>query len=173
MPPSFKKFVLNAENRKRLTKLKIVFFDFDGVFTNNTVLVTDNGNELAQCSRFDGFGLKLLRGNGTLTYIISTEPNPIVWHRSKKLEIPCAYNVSCKVTKASEILKSHNLTFEQSIFVGNDVNDIDLMERVNISIAVRDAWPTVLEKADAVTDRHGGFGAVREVAEIINGVLRR
>lgn len=169
--PKIADFALSKKGRKKLSDIGIVFFDFDGVFTNNTVLVSENGVELAKCSRFDGLGLKLLQDNGIIAHIISSEPNPIVAHRSKKLNIPCVHNVACKVSAANNILKAHRLTCIQSAFVGNDINDIELMNYVGVSIAVCDAWPAVFNHADAVTTYPGGYGAVREICEVISGVV--
>ena len=166
--PTVLKYAASQCGSKKLKEIKIVFFDFDGVFTNNYVYVTETGIESARCSRLDGIGLKLLQNLGIVAHIISSEPNPIVAHRAQKLQIACDYNVICKVEKAKKVLTSHGLTFAESAFVGNDVNDIPLIEKVKLSIAVADAWPEVFKHVDAVTSRVGGDGAVREVCEIIS-----
>lgn len=163
--------MLPADDEKKRTALlrgiRIVFFDFDGVFTDNRVIVCQDGRESVVCCRSDGIGLARLNGAGVESVVISAETNPVVRARAKKLGIECFSGCSCKKDLVTEILQSRGIEAEKAAFVGNDTPDIDSMRCVGVGIAVQDAYGEVKETADLVTTRQGGFGAVREVCDWI------
>lgn len=146
--------------------IKLLVFDFDGVMTDNRVLVDQDGREAVFCHRGDGYGIGLVKKAGLDVMVLSTEPNPIVMHRCKKLKIPCVHNCPDKLTAMKEIAQEKNLSAEQIAFVGNDLNDLEVMQWVGLPIAVADAVPAILALAKRVTERVGGDGAVREVCEL-------
>ena len=150
--------------------LRMVFFDFDGVFTDNSVLVTEEGFELVRCSRFDGIGLRRLERTGVEPMILSTEVNPVVGVRSKKLKIACRQGCENKSAALRETLIERGVELCQVAFVGNDVNDLQCLEMVGLSIVVHDAHPDVLSAARLRTERLGGHGAVREVCDFVAGI---
>ena len=145
--------------------IKLLVFDFDGVMTDNRVLVDQDGREAVFCHRGDGYGIGLVKKTGLDVMVLSTEPNPIVMHRCKKLKIPCVHNCPDKLTAMKEIAQEKELMAEQIAFVGNDLNDLEVMQWVGLPIAVADAMPAILAVAKRVTERVGGDGAVREVCE--------
>ena len=145
--------------------IKLLVFDFDGVMTDNRVLVDQDGREAVFCHRGDGYGIGLVKKTGLDVMVLSTEPNPIVMHRCKKLKIPCVHNCPDKLTAMKEIAQEKKLSAEQIAFVGNDLNDLEVMQWVGLPIAVADAMPAILAVAKRVTERVGGDGAVREVCE--------
>lgn len=153
--------------RERLLGIKLVAFDFDGVFTDNTVYVSETGAEMVRCSRADGLGLRRLESVGIKPLIISTETNPVVARRGKKLAVDVHHGCTDKFALLHELLISHGLEFEQVAFVGNDVNDEVCLRAVGLPITVADAHPDVIGLGMYRTRLAGGRGAVREVCDLI------
>ena len=151
--------------------VRLIAFDFDGVFTDNSVYVSEDGTESVRCSRSDGIGLRKLENLGILTVIISTEVNPVVSVRSKKLNIRCLQGVEDKAKVLSEIAKDMSLELSQMAFMGNDINDLSCLKIVGLPIVVQDALPEVLPYAIYRTETPGGYGAVREVCDMFAKVL--
>jgi 3-deoxy-D-manno-octulosonate 8-phosphate phosphatase (KDO 8-P phosphatase) len=151
----------------KANSIRAVIFDFDGVFTDNSVYVGECGKEMVRCSRSDGIGLQFLIDLGLPLIVISSEVNPVVSIRCAKLGIPCEFGVSDKIAVATKWLKSQHVKKENTLFVCNDINDIPLMKVVGHSWCVQDAWPEVKRYADFELTLCGGYGAVREVCEII------
>ena len=163
-----------ADNLAQIIRnIRLVAFDFDGVFTDNTVYVFEDGREAVRCTRSDGIGLSKLRALGIATVIISTEPNPVVSARSRKLKIECIQNCEDKVRALEQVVGRLGLTFEQVAFVGNDINDLPCLTAVGLPIVVGDAHPDVVSVAYHQTKLTGGHGAVREVCDLFDRALRR
>jgi 3-deoxy-D-manno-octulosonate 8-phosphate phosphatase (KDO 8-P phosphatase) len=156
-----------TELRDRLLALRLVCFDFDGVFTDNTVYVSDTGHETVRCNRSDGLGLRKLEAVGIKPIIVSTETNEVVVHRARKLKIDCYHGCADKVVVLHQLLRDHGLTLEQVAFVGNDINDEGCLRLVGLPITVADSHPDVLELGAYTTRRRGGYGAVREICDMI------
>ena len=150
----------------RLRKVRLVAFDFDGVFTDNLVYVFDDGREAVRCSRSDGFGIGLLEQAGVRTVIISKERNPVVAARSRKLAMRCVQGCDDKRTALEAIAQEMNLSLDQMAFVGNDVNDLPCLTIVGLPIVVQDAHPDVVRYAAYQTQHPGGRGAVREICDL-------
>ena len=161
-----------ASLAKIIRNIRLVAFDFDGVFTDNTVYVFEDGREAVRCTRSDGIGLSKLRALDIATVIISTEPNPVVSARSRKLNIECIQNCQDKVEALDQVVKRLGLTFEQVAFVGNDINDLPCLTTVALPIVVGDAHPDVVSIGYYQTKHLGGHGAVREVCDLFDQVLR-
>lgn len=149
--------------------VKLLALDFDGVMTDNRVLVDQDGREAVLCHRGDGMGIGLLKKAGIEVIVISMEPNPVVSARCRKLKIDCIQNCDQKLKALQELAAARGLQPREIAFVGNDVNDLECLRWVGLPVAVADAEPEVLKAASYVTRRPGGFGAVREVA---NAMLR-
>jgi 3-deoxy-D-manno-octulosonate 8-phosphate phosphatase (KDO 8-P phosphatase) len=160
-----------ASLAKIIRNIRLVAFDFDGVFTDNTVYVFEDGREAVRCTRSDGIGLNKLRTHGIETIIISTEPNLVVSARSRKLNIECIQNCEDKLHALDQVVKKLGLTFEQVAFVGNDINDLPCLTAVALPIVVSDAHPDVVSFAYYQTKLAGGQGAVREVCDLFDQVL--
>mgnify|MGYP002631152027 CR=1 FL=1 len=156
---------LTAEHLRPVT---FVVFDFDGVFTDNRVLVDQDGKEAVFCSRADGLGLQALRRLGLGSLVLSTETNPVVSARAAKLGIECVQGLGdTKWAALRQILADRDLATDQVAYVGNDINDVDCLRNVGVSICVADAYPAALVVARYVTERSGGLGAVREVCDLL------
>ena len=151
----------------RLRRVRLLALDFDGVFTDNTVYVFQDGREAVRCWRSDGLGLALLGGVGVEAVIISTEVNPVVSARARKLRLRCVQGCHDKLGALEAILRKRKLSPGQVAFVGNDINDAPCLKRVGLPIVVRDAHPDVIGLAAYRTRARGGFGAVREVCDLI------
>lgn len=149
------------------SRVRLVAFDFDGVFTDDAVYVDQNGKETVRCLRKDGMGISLLRDAGIEAVIISTEENPVVSARAKKLKIRCIQGVRDKAVELNRIAVDKGIPLSHVAFVGNDVNDRGCLEVVGLPIIVRDAHPDVLALAKYRTKAKGGQGAVREVCDLI------
>lgn len=148
-------------------KIRMVIFDFDGVFTDNRVLVLQDGTEGVFCYRSDGLGLTALKKEGLALLVLSTEVNPVVSSRCQKLSLPCIQ--ACK--NKLEVLKLEaaklNISLKEIVYVGNDVNDRDCLKEVGLPVCVVDSHPDVLPLAQYVTKMPGGYGAVREICDFI------
>lgn len=164
---------LSTEQIDIIRGVKIIFFDFDGIFTDNTVLVSEDGKESVRCSRSDGLGLKKLRDNDIASFVISTEVNKVVSVRCKKMKIPCIHGTEDKFTILKEIISEKGMSLGQTAFVGNDINDLECLANVAMPIAVADAYPEVKKIAKIVTVRKGGNGAVREVCDLFDSLHKK
>lgn len=152
---------------QRLSQVRLIAFDFDGVFTDNTVLVDDEGHESVRCWRGDGLGLSRLRRAGWEMLVVSTEKNPVVSRRCEKLKLSCHQAIEDKVVALEALLAERGLDWSALLFMGNDINDAGALERAGLAVVVADAHPAVLPLAHWVTDASGGRGAVRELCERI------
>ncbi|MCE9550562.1 MAG: HAD hydrolase family protein [Betaproteobacteria bacterium] len=150
-----------------LASVQLVAFDFDGVFTDNTVYVTQDGIESVRCWRSDGLGLSRLHSIGVKTFIISTEVNQVVTARANKLKMACKQGVDDKAAVILETCRELGIAPEQTMFVGNDINDIAAFKSIGFPVAVADAYPEVNPHVLYRTEKPGGFGAVREVCDLI------
>ena len=151
----------------RVRRLRLIAFDFDGVFTDNRVYVFEDGKEAVACSRADGIGLRAVERQGIATAIVSTETNPVVSARAKKLKIECVQSCEDKVAAVELIAERMGIGLDEVAFVGNDVNDLAVLRRVGLPIVVRDAHPAVRDVGAYRTDALGGYGAVREVCDLV------
>ena len=167
---SYSADMLSKDLRDAILRTRFIAFDFDGVFTNNAVYVLEDGREAVLCNRSDGIGLAKLRPLGVEAIIISTEPNPVVQARSRKLKIPCINDCDDKRAALAGELERRGLDLAQAAFVGNDVNDLGCLKVVGLPIVVRDAHPDVLPFALYRTLRDGGDGAVREICDLFEAV---
>ncbi len=151
----------------RLAAIRLLVFDFDGVMTDNRVVVFEDGREGVLCSRGDGMGLDLLRASGLAVAVISKEGNPVVSARCRKLKIPCIQGIGDKLPVLRKMVAEQGIDLQTVAYMGNDINDLECMEAVGLAIAPADAEAQILRVADLVTTARGGFGAVREVADLI------
>lgn len=154
-------------SQELLASIQLIVFDFDGVFTDNTVFVTQEGVESVRCWRSDGLGLSRLRSIGVQVLILSTETNPVVMTRAKKLKMPCKQGIEDKAAAILETCLELAISPAQTMFVGNDINDIPAFKSIGLPVAVADAYPEVLPHVLFRTEKPGGFGAVREMCDLI------
>jgi YrbI family 3-deoxy-D-manno-octulosonate 8-phosphate phosphatase len=144
-----------------------LILDFDGVFTDNKVIVFQDGREAVVCDRSDGWGIGQLKKTGLPILILSTEPNPVVQARADKLRLPCLQNIQDKWAALSAWLAERDIDPQQVVYVGNDANDLDCMTRVGCAVAPAHAYPEALAAAHIILDQRGGDGAIREICDLI------
>jgi YrbI family 3-deoxy-D-manno-octulosonate 8-phosphate phosphatase len=166
-------------NKIIFNNIKILVFDFDGVFTNNKLILDENGLESVFCDRAVGLALDLLRAFERInklkldTFILSTETNQVVKYRAKKIKLKVYTSISNKL----EFLENYfdinyaNIVnpFDNLAYLGNDLNDLPVMRKAGISAAPMDAHPLVKNVATKVYPQLGGCGFVRAfIEDLIN-----
>jgi YrbI family 3-deoxy-D-manno-octulosonate 8-phosphate phosphatase len=151
----------------RASRVRLLVTDFDGVMTDNRVVVFDDGHEAVQCTRSDGLGCDLLREAGIDVVILSTETNPVVAARAEKLQVDVIQGCGDKGAAMRELLSARRLGRDEVAYVGNDVNDLPAFAEVALAIAPSDAHPDVRRAATVVTVAAGGGGVLREVADLL------
>jgi YrbI family 3-deoxy-D-manno-octulosonate 8-phosphate phosphatase len=143
--------------------ISCIFYDFDGVMTDNRVLVDQNGMEYVYVNRSDGLGVAALKAAGITQVIISTEVNPVVERRAEKLGIPVVHGVKDKGETVKNYCAEHGIDASRAVFMGNDINDIPAFMAVGFKACPADAEPEVKDKADWISSCKGGYGAVRDL----------
>lgn len=147
--------------------IRMVAFDFDGVFTNNLVLVLQDGTEGVFCNRTDGLGLQALRDKDVTLLVISTEVNPVVAARCRKLNLPFFQGCDNKVKVLEQQAGRLHIPLQEVAFLGNDTNDLQCLKSVGLPACVSDAHPEVLKVCLYLTKLPGGRGAVREFCDFL------
>jgi YrbI family 3-deoxy-D-manno-octulosonate 8-phosphate phosphatase len=150
-----------------LSEIRLVVFDFDGVFTDNRVWTNERGEESVACWRGDAHGLRRLEEVGVDHLIISTELNQAVGARAKKIRAACIQGVDDKPPVLREEVARRGLTLEETAYLGNDVNDAGCLAIVGLPVVPADAWPEVVPLAKLVLERRGGYGCVRELCDAV------
>jgi N-acylneuraminate cytidylyltransferase len=158
--------VLDAPLTPDLSRIRVVVTDFDGVHTDDTVSVDQDGREAVRCSRADGMGVEMLRRAGFPVLILSKERNPVVAARAAKLRVECLQGIEDKRTALSDWLAAHGASWEQVAYLGNDVNDAACLAAAGLAVVPSDAHPAVRPGA-LVLPRPGGHGAVRALADLL------
>jgi len=150
-------------------KIELVVLDFDGVVTDNLVWTDENGREMVAASRSDSMHLRTLREMGVDVVILSSEPNPVVTARAQKMGISAVQGVGIREKGAAlkKLLEERNADPAHVVYLGNDINDLPCFGQVGFAAAVADSYPEVTRAADLVLARRGGYGAVRELCELI------
>src|SRR5262245_36758431 len=167
---------MNTAHHHKLRQLlperpALLVLDFDGVLTDNSVYVDENGVESVRCSKGDGMGLGLVRKAGLSVIILSSEENAVVRRRAEKLRVPCISGVADKTAAFRQLLATQGVSAAEVIFVGNDVNDLGCLREAACGLAVADAHASAIQAADGVLSRPGGHGAVRELCDVLLTVL--
>ncbi|MCX4813332.1 MULTISPECIES: N-acylneuraminate cytidylyltransferase [unclassified Streptomyces] len=146
-----------------------VVLDFDGTQTDDRVLIDSDGREFVSVHRGDGLGIAALRKSGLKMLILSSEQNPVVAARARKLQLPVLHGIDRKDLALKQWCEEQGIAPERVLYVGNDVNDLPCFALVGWPVAVASAHDVVRGAARAVTTVAGGDGAVREIASWILG----
>jgi N-acylneuraminate cytidylyltransferase len=159
----------NRSRRDMPRKIELIICDFDGVLTDNKVWTDQDGREMVAAYRSDSLRVRELRERGIEVMILSSEPNPVVLARAKKMGVEAVHGVGIreKGNALREILEQKKVRAENVVYIGNDHNDLPCFEIVGWSVAVADAFPEVIRAADHVLTRAGGQGAVRELCDLV------
>ena len=149
-------------------KIKLVIFDVDGVLTDGSLYLTDGGEEIKAFHSQDGLGMKLLMQTGVQIGIITARQSNLVAKRMASLGITHVYQgQSDKMRCYEDVCKKLGIDDNRIAYVGDDLFDLPLIRRVQLGIAVANAYPFVKKHADFVTQKQGGQGAAREVCDLI------
>lgn len=163
---------------QRATAVKLVCFDFDGVFTARNQVICGWSEqqgyfEQVTCSRADGIGLDRLRALGVHLAVISTEPNPVVKARCEKLKIACYQGIADKRFTMEKLAAYHGISLAECAFLGNDVNDLEALRAVGLPALVADCESALYPAERLILSRNGGEGAVREFCDWIADIKER
>ena len=145
--------------------IKLIVYDFDGVMTDNRVYVTQDGKESVVCNRGDGLGVNMIRDMSIPQIILSTETNEVVQQRAKKLGIHAIHGSGNKKQSLASYCLEKKISFSEVLYVGNDLNDLEVMQQVEMPVCPADAHEKIRELSSHVTKARGGEGVVRELAE--------
>jgi len=150
-------------------KIELIICDFDGVLTDNRVWTDQDGREMVAAFRSDSFRIGELREKGVDVMILSSEVNHAVTARAKKMGVEAVHGIGLqdKGRALRQVLEQKNVKAENVVYVGNDLNDLPCFEIAGWSVAVADAYPEVMRAADYVLSRPGGYGALRELCDLI------
>ncbi|TFB11127.1 haloacid dehalogenase [Candidatus Marinimicrobia bacterium MT.SAG.3] len=151
--------------------IELIVYDFDGVMTDNTALIFEDGTEAVFVNRSDGLAIAKIKEIDIPQVIISTERNSIVTKRGEKLKIPVYQNIGDKLTCLKEVIETHQVSPQNTIYVGNDTNDLEAMKFVGWPIAPKDAHEQIKALAKFITDSPGGSGVIREILDLLTGKL--
>lgn len=150
------------------TKIKLLICDVDGVFSDGRIYLGNDGEEFKAFNTRDGYGVKALQAAGIDVAIITGRNSPLVEKRMQSLTVKHIYMGKVnKVAAYEEMLKTLSLTPDEVAFIGDDSPDLKVMNQVGLSISVPDGHPFVKMKAHHITTLNGGFGAVREVCDLL------
>jgi len=159
---------MGLEKQTDFSKIEILIMDVDGVMTDGTVLINDDGSEGKNFSILDGHGIKLWHRAGFQTAIISGRPSGATTVRAEQISINhVVQGAKKKLPALDSLLEELSLDYSQVAFIGDDLLDLPLVRRAAFGVAVANAVDELKEVADYITEKTGGCGAVREVIEYI------
>ncbi len=152
----------------RFQAIKLVIFDVDGVFSDGRIYLGNDGEELKAFHTRDGFGVKALLNAGVKVAVITGRKSNIVERRMSALGVTDIYQgQENKLTSYRELVAKYNVKDSEVACMGDDVPDVVMIKACGLGIATNDAHPFVMQQAQYVTSKPGGFGAVREVSDLI------
>lgn len=157
--------ILNKQFKFDIKDIQLIVYDFDGVMTDNKVLVFEDGKEAVFCNRADGLAIQRIKELGIPQIILSTEENQVVEARAKKLKIEVIHNITDKKIALIDYCKKKNYDLKKVVYIGNDINDLEVMKLVGYPIAPQDANDRVKNIGKVIVKKNGGEGVVKEFFE--------
>jgi YrbI family 3-deoxy-D-manno-octulosonate 8-phosphate phosphatase len=151
----------------RASAIRLVVTDCDGVLTDAGIYYSERGEELRRFSVRDGMGIERLRQLALPTWIITGEASAIIGRRGRKIGAEVILGAKKKLAVASELAAAKRLSLRELAYIGDDVNDLELLQAVGLSACPANAEPAVQAAVDLVLSRKGGDGAFREFADFI------
>jgi N-acylneuraminate cytidylyltransferase len=146
---------------------KVIFTDFDGCLTDDRVWLNQDGEEFVAANRKDGLAINRLKKLGITVVITSTEKNKVVTARATKLGIEALQGLTDKVEAIENFISKNNLTWKDSWYIGNDVNDLGVIRKARFSICPSDAVRAVKKEIDLKLKTKGGYGVLSELVSLI------
>jgi 3-deoxy-D-manno-octulosonate 8-phosphate phosphatase (KDO 8-P phosphatase) len=157
-----------AKLRKKAASIRLLLLDVDGVLTDGRIIIDDRGVETKAFDVRDGQGITLLIRAGIQVGFITARRSKIVQHRARELGVQIVrQGVRSKADAYREIQRQTGLADLQIAYVGDDIIDLPILNQVGLAVTVSDGWPELSRQVHYVTEKSGGRGAVREVAELI------
>ena len=158
----------SEELRRKARAVRLLLLDVDGVLTDGGIVIDERGQEVTRFDVQDGHGIKLLQQAGIRVGLLTGRASRAVAVRAERLSIDLVYqNVADKLRGYERVKADTGLTDGEIAYVGDDMQDLPVLRRVAVAVAVKNAWSGLKARADYVTTRQGGHGAVREVAELM------
>ena len=145
----------------------LIVYDFDGVMTDNKVYINESGIESVMVNRADGLGIAEIKKLKINQIILSSEKNQIVRTRAKKLNLYCLQGVDNKKKILTSYCKENKVQLEKVAYIGNDINDLDVMNLVGYRFCPSDSHRSIIEISDHVFNSKGGCGVIREFYDLI------
>ena len=139
--------------------------DFDGVLTNNKVVVDEYGKESVICSRDDGYALERIRELGITTLILSREKNSVVTQRAKKLKTEVISGSQDKLSILKNWCVTNTISKDKLAYIGNDIPDLECLKYAHYSFCPADAFQSIKTGVDFILKKNGGEGCIREILE--------
>lgn len=162
------KQIITENIKDKAKKIKLAIFDMDGVLTNGLCFLTEKGEISKTFNYQDGLGISLLQSNDIVVAIITGDKSGVVDQRAKRLNIKHIYKGRIsKLSSYEDLRKKLNLEHDQISYMGDDIIDIPVMQKVGLSVAVQNAQNSVKEIADYVSPLYGGEGAARELCDLL------
>lgn len=162
------KWLTKMDIKEKLGKIKLLIMDLDGVLTDGGIILNEDGTESKRFNVQDGHGIKMLQRTGIKTAIISGRETQVTQIRAEQLGIVLLFQGQKKKLPIFEkMIDDLSLTAEQVAYIGDDLLDLPLVKRAGFGVAVDNAVAELKEVADYTTEKAGGYGAVREVIELI------
>jgi 3-deoxy-D-manno-octulosonate 8-phosphate phosphatase (KDO 8-P phosphatase) len=159
---------MTTDLMSRARKIKLVAFDVDGIMTDGTLFLADDGQEYKGFNSLDGHGLKMLKSSGVELAIITGRNSRVVEHRAKNLGIAIVHQgAHDKLTVYQALCRELDLDCEATAYMGDDVVDLPVMRRAGLAITVPAAPELVKAHSHYTTTREAGRGAVREACEFL------
>ncbi len=154
--------------RHKARAIKLLLLDVDGVLTDGRIILDDRGVETKHFDVRDGQGIVLLMRAGIEVGLITARNSKAVRYRAKELGLRIVrQGIKNKTTTYGEIRRQSGLADTQIAYIGDDIGDVEILRRVGLAVTVKDGWEEIFRSVDYVTERPGGRGAVREVAELL------
>ncbi|MEX0806807.1 MAG: HAD hydrolase family protein [Candidatus Binatia bacterium] len=159
---------ISSAVRKKAEKISLLLLDVDGVLTDGRIIIDDRGAETKHFDVRDGQGIALLMQAGIQVGFITARKSKVVAFRARELGVAIVHQgVRSKADAYRSIQHETGIAEAQIAYVGDDIVDLPILDRVGLAVTVRDGWPELFSVVDYVTEACGGRGAVREVAELL------
>jgi len=152
--------------KEKLLKVNTFIFDYDGVLTDGTVILTSNGDALRTANVKDGYAMQLAIKKNYRIAIISGGYSESIKHRFDSLNIQDVFlGVDKKIDVYKQYLETHNLTNENILFMGDDIPDYEIMHQAGVPTCPADAAEEIKKAATYISHQAGGHGCVRDIIE--------
>jgi 3-deoxy-D-manno-octulosonate 8-phosphate phosphatase (KDO 8-P phosphatase) len=159
---------ISTAARKKARAIKLLLLDVDGVLTDGRIILDDRGVETKHFDVRDGQGIVLLMRAGIEVGLITARSSKTVRYRAKELGLRIVrQGIQNKAITYGEIRRQSGLAEMQIAYIGDDIGDLEILHRVGLAVTVNDGWEELFRFVDYITEKPGGRGAVREVAELL------